>query len=95
MKKYFIFTQNTPTVFAAFLTTFAKCSKPQTIPARAMPPRRMKNTPATLSILSSEVSSAEGLDKSGQDLLGHHLYTTYISTWIFFLNIHKRINSNS
>lgn len=40
-----------------------------------MPPRRIKNTPATLSILSSEVSSAEGLDKSGQDLLGHHLYT--------------------
>ena len=44
------------------------------MPARAMPPRRMKNTPATLSMLSSEVSSAEGLDKSGQDLLGHHLF---------------------
>lgn len=81
------------TDFAAFLTIFAKCSNPQTMPARAMPPRRMKNTPATLSMLSSEVSSAEGLDKSGQDLLGHHLFTHKNYQMKCLLIRHRSVNS--
>ena len=50
-----------------------KYSPKQTMAAITMPPTKMKNTPATFSICSEDVSSVEALVMSGQFVLSHHL----------------------